>query len=170
MAHGGGHEAAGHGAEHLAHRVAMFGGMAAVGVGILLSWLMYGRRSISAEAMGRRFAPLYTLFRNKYYFDEAYSALIVRPVLALSRAFLRFDLKVIDGAVNGSAFLTRFLSFVVGVFDAKVVDGAANGAADVCRGLGAAIRRGQTGRFQSYAMGLAALSFLLILVRILGRF
>jgi NADH-quinone oxidoreductase subunit L len=163
-AHGG--EAA-HGAAHTAHNIAMFSGLAVVAVGILLAWLIYGRRSISAEALGERFKPIYTVLWRKYYFDELYSAVFVRPCVAFARACGKFDNVVIDGAVNGSAFLTRTLSWFIGLFDNTVIDGAVNGVADVTRAWGSAIRRVQTGRFQNYALGLVILSFVILMWRII---
>jgi NADH-quinone oxidoreductase subunit L len=104
---------------------------------------------------------------RKYYFDELYSAVFVRPCVAIARGCGKFDLKVIDGAVDGSAFLTRLFSFFIGLFDDRVIDGAVNGVADVFRGWGSAIRRVQTGRFQSYALGLVVLSFIILMWRII---
>jgi NADH-quinone oxidoreductase subunit L len=55
----------------------------------------------------------YRFLLNKWYFDEIYDALIVRPVLALGRFFWkRGDEGTIDGAINGLAmgivpFFTR---------------------------------------------------------------
>ncbi|HUH13164.1 MAG TPA: NADH-quinone oxidoreductase subunit L, partial [Longimicrobiales bacterium] len=45
---------------------------------------------------------------NKWYVDEVYDALIVRPILATSRALWRWvDQVVIDGAVNGAGYTAR---------------------------------------------------------------
>jgi len=53
--------------------------------------------------------PLYTLIFNKYYVDEIYAFLIVRPLLWISTNVLWHvvDEGVIDGVVNGSAHLAR---------------------------------------------------------------
>jgi NADH:ubiquinone oxidoreductase subunit 5 (subunit L)/multisubunit Na+/H+ antiporter MnhA subunit len=41
---------------------------------------------------------------NKWYVDEVYDAVIVRPLVGMSRGLWRFvDRGLIDGAVNGSA-------------------------------------------------------------------
>ncbi|MBD3334291.1 MAG: NADH-quinone oxidoreductase subunit L [Candidatus Eisenbacteria bacterium] len=164
------HGAAGHGVAHTAHTIAMIGGLTAALAGILLSYLFYFRRTFSAEAAQKRWRPLHVLLSRKYYFDELYSLIFVRPLLAVSRGFGRFDNKVIDGAVNGSAWLTRALSFFIGLFDDKVIDGAVNGVAATLRAYGGAIRRAQTGRFQNYALGLVAVSLVLMMFRIFGVF
>jgi len=77
--------------------------------GILLAYAIYGARWISAESMGRLFGPLYTLVYRKYYFDELYEDVIVRGVVyrGVSGALALFDARVVDGAVNGVAWLAR---------------------------------------------------------------
>jgi NADH-quinone oxidoreductase subunit L len=50
---------------------------------------------------------------NKWYVDEIYDALIVKPILALSRASWRFlDQGLIDGAVNGVGHASRAFGWV----------------------------------------------------------
>ena len=77
--------------------------LAAVG-GILAAWLTYSRGSISAEAIGERYPALYRFLLNKWYFDELYDGLIVRPLRTASMFLWRIvDIGVIDAAVNGVA-------------------------------------------------------------------
>jgi len=50
---------------------------------------------------------------NKWYIDEIYDAIIVRPVLFLSRVFWRvIDQGIIDGAVNATGYLSRGFGWV----------------------------------------------------------
>ena len=53
--------------------------------------------------------PLYELLWHKYYVDELYGAVIIGPLIWLSRNVLWkiIDVKLIDGTVNGLAFLSR---------------------------------------------------------------
>ena len=56
--------------------------------------------------MARKYARLYDLVYNKYYVDEIYDALFVKPIRDLSEGFFWkiFDAKFIDdGLVNGTA-------------------------------------------------------------------
>ena len=70
--------------------------------GVLLAWIMYGRRPVRAEEIGEPRNALHALLLNKYYVDEIYDALIVMPIYRLCQwCALTFDLGVIDGAVNG---------------------------------------------------------------------
>ena len=70
--------------------------------GVFFAWVMYGRRPVKAEEIGEPRNALHTLLLNKYYVDELYDAAIVNPLLRLFRWSARvFDLRVIDGIVNG---------------------------------------------------------------------
>jgi NADH-quinone oxidoreductase subunit L len=63
-------------------------------------------RAIPARGLGR-------VLYNKWYVDEAYDAVIVRPILGLSRGFWRFiDRGLIDGAVNGLGYASRAFGWV----------------------------------------------------------
>jgi NADH-quinone oxidoreductase subunit L len=70
--------------------------------GVLLAWVMYGRRPVRADDIGHPKNALHALLLNKYYVDEIYDALIVMPIYRVCQWCARtFDLGVIDGAVNG---------------------------------------------------------------------
>ena len=50
---------------------------------------------------------------RKWYVDEIYDAIIVRPIVALSRAAWRFiDAGLIDGTVNGAGYAARAFGWV----------------------------------------------------------
>ncbi|TDE40221.1 NADH-quinone oxidoreductase subunit L [Antarcticimicrobium sediminis] len=57
--------------------------------------------------------PLYLFLKNKWYFDEIYDALLIKPIVALGRLlWKRGDGSIIDGLINGVAlgvipFFTR---------------------------------------------------------------
>ena len=78
--------------------------------GIYLAWQIYGGQNGLAKgrAWAARFPRVHRQLVNKYYVDEDYDAVIVRPLAALSRFFWKVvDTFVIDGAVNAGAFLTE---------------------------------------------------------------
>ena len=65
------------------------------------------RRSI-AENAARQFAPVHQLLLNKYYVDEIYDSAIVQPIRVSQEGLWRgFDVKIIDGAVNGAATIVN---------------------------------------------------------------
>ena len=70
--------------------------------GVLLAWMVYGRRAVRAEDIGQPRNGLHSLLLNKYYVDELYDALFVQPSYRLYLWCARvFDLRFIDGIVNG---------------------------------------------------------------------
>ena len=80
--------------------------VAVAAAGILLAWWLYLRAKEVPKIMARKYARLYDLVYNKYYVDELYDALFVRPIRDLSEKLLWkiFDAKFIDnGLVNGTA-------------------------------------------------------------------
>jgi NADH-quinone oxidoreductase subunit L len=108
--------------------------------GLAFAWATYQKGAVDADRIAAAWPRLYALSKNKFYVDELYDAAIVRPLLAIARGALRFDLGVIDGIVNG--------------------------VADSFRGWGAAMGRLQSGRVRDYllfmALGLAAVLGVLI--------
>ncbi len=74
-------------------------------VGILIAWGFYGGHWFSADAVTRALWPIYQLLVNKYYMDDAYNWLVGKGLIGLSNLFAWFDQNVIDGVVNGVAWL-----------------------------------------------------------------
>ncbi len=118
--------------------------------GIYVGWLFYVKRPELPGRMAARFDRMYQVLLNKYYMDEIYEAIFLRPVLQVVTLSGRFDLKTIDGAVNASSRLTAKFSFLIGWEDLTIVDGAVNGLARIFKKWGAWIRHLQTGRVQHY--------------------
>ncbi|MCK4263380.1 MAG: hypothetical protein KAX27_00415, partial [Candidatus Aminicenantes bacterium] len=120
--------------------------------GIYLAYAMYYKKSISAEKLKEKFAFPYKVLYNKYYFDELYNAVIINPLLRLCDfLFKKLDVGVVDWLVNAVGNFTVFLSDVQEWFDSHIVDGAVNGVAYLTRGVGSGLRRTQTGQLQNYA-------------------
>jgi NADH-quinone oxidoreductase subunit L len=84
-------------------------------LGIFLAWLLYVARPGLAESVAASLGDLYRLVYNKYYVDEAYDAVIVRPVVDGSRIVLwrGIDVGLIDGAVNGAGTASRSIGGVL---------------------------------------------------------
>jgi NADH-quinone oxidoreductase subunit L len=110
--------------------------------GIGLAYFIWVRRPGTAAALQARFRPLYEFSFHKWYFDELYDAVFVRP-----------------GATVGR--------FAANVFERVVVDGLVNGTVTVVRAGSAAVRGAQDGFLRVYAallllgVALVALWFLL---------
>lgn len=76
------------------------------GAGILLAWLIYQKNVISHEALRQKFSGLYTLVQNKYYIDEIYTRLGEILVYGGARVMFWIDIHIVNGFVNGIAYLT----------------------------------------------------------------
>jgi NADH-quinone oxidoreductase subunit L len=101
-----------------------------VGVaGIVLAYILYMFLPSVPGRLAASMGGLYRFLLNKWYFDELYDTIFVRPAQYLARAFWKTgDARIIDGVPNGAASL--------------VVQGA--------RGAG----RIQTGRVANYAFAM----------------
>ena len=82
-------------------------------IGLFTAWLFYIRRPDLPGKLAENQRPLYLFLLNKWYFDEIYDFLFVRPALWLGRfLWKRGDEGTIDGGINGLAmgvvpFFTR---------------------------------------------------------------
>jgi NADH-quinone oxidoreductase subunit L len=97
-------------------------------VGLILAWWLYLRQPGKPAALAKSLRGIYTTLVRKYYVDELYAAVIVKPLLWISRNVLwqGVDVRVIDGTVNGIA----------------------HGAT----GVGDRVRHAQSGNTRSYAV------------------
>jgi NADH-quinone oxidoreductase subunit L len=165
----------GHGAHVALHHEVHWGGvetlimavtLTVVAGSFFLAYLMYYKRTLSPDLFANLAGgSLYRTIYNKYYIDEFYEATFVRGTLLLAEVLAWFDRVVIDGIVNGVASVTRLVAWVSGLFDTWVVDGLVNGAAIVTEGLGARVRRMQTGNVNWYVYGIVASVLVIVGVR-----
>ena len=87
--------------------------VAFAGIG-LATFLWLKRKDIPAQ-MATQFSGVHQLLLNKYYVDEVYDATIVQPIKVLSQEGLwrGFDVKIVDGAVNGAGYFVSGVSIVL---------------------------------------------------------
>lgn len=87
--------------------------IALAGIG-LATFLWLKNRQIP-DRMATQYSGIYRLLLNKYYVDEVYDAAIVQPIKVVSTEGLwrGFDVKVVDGAVNGAGYLVSGVSIVL---------------------------------------------------------
>jgi NADH-quinone oxidoreductase subunit L len=108
-------------------------------MGIALAWFMYVRRTDLPALVGHKLRPVYKVVYNKFYVDEFYAATVVRLTVDGSRSVWKhFDEKIIDGAVNGTAWLWQY--------------------------AGQVVRPLQTGRVQNYLLGMFIGLFVIVTV------
>jgi NADH-quinone oxidoreductase subunit L len=78
-------------------------------LGLAVAYWLYLKQPQKPERIARSIGPVYTTLWNKYYVDEIYAAVVVGPLMWLSRNILWkvVDVEIIDGAVNGIAHGAR---------------------------------------------------------------
>ena len=96
-------------------------------LGFVLAWWFYIRNPQTPEQLAQNLHAPYKLLLNKYYVDEIYAFLMVRPLIWIS---------------------TRVLWRVV---DEGIIDGTVNGVANAARRAGGRLRQLQSGNARSYA-------------------
>src|SRR5829696_1909093 len=128
--------------------------------GLYLGWVTY--RSVNSPAEDRLQIPL---LKNKYYFDEFYDRVFVKPAywFAENVVYRFLDQGVIDGILHIFGPATdRLGSFIRNNFDLPVINRFfGDGSADVTYWFGGKLRAVQTGRIQQYLM-LALVVFITI--------
>ncbi len=112
--------------------------------GIALAYLLYIVNPTLPGKLAHQFRPIYTFLLNKWYFDELYNVLFVRPALWLGRELWKIG-------------------------DSQIIDGVPNGLASMAEGGSVQIVRIQTGSIAVYAftmlIGLVVMVSLFLLVR-----
>ena len=123
-------------------------------LGLFLGWLVY--RNIPAgsqDPVAKALGPLHTLLKNKYYFDELYDFLFVRPAYWFADVFTFqwMDRKVIDGILHAVALAAFWLGGIFrNYFDKPVVNGFGDLVGESSKKFGQVLRPIQTGRIQQY--------------------
>jgi NADH:ubiquinone oxidoreductase subunit 5 (subunit L)/multisubunit Na+/H+ antiporter MnhA subunit len=129
--------------------------------GLGLGYLAYARQPYERERdVTLSLGPVSTLLVNKYYLDDLYLRGIVFPIRDRVSAGVNWiNQNVLDGMVHGAALLARGFSWLVNRFDLGVIDGAVNGAGGVTGATGGRLRYVQSGNVQFY-LALLLLSLL----------
>jgi NADH-quinone oxidoreductase subunit L len=122
---------------------------------IALGWRLYERYRERDPV--RALGPIYTFIERKYFLDDIYMRGIVRPIQYKLSAFANWtNTYILDGIVNGVAWLTRKLGTGTDGVDRAVVDGAVNRVAIGTGWTGGLLRYVQSGNVQRYAVILFA--------------
>src|SRR5262249_55785144 len=120
--------------------------------GIGLAYKFYVSTPEISERLALRWSGAHRLLSNKYYVDELYDATVISGTFASGRGLWTFDRNVVDGAVNGSGWLTIVSAWFSGLADRSVVDGVVNLVGRICEEGSFWFRKLQTGFVQNYAM------------------
>jgi NADH-quinone oxidoreductase subunit L len=133
-------------------------------VAIIFAAAVYYWRKLDPEEAAEQFPAVHRFLTHKWYFDELYSVLLVRPALVVANWCRCFDSRVLDGeitvkekpvyvgVVNWLGRLGAWMAVVGGLIDNYIVDGLVNLTADAIYAMGSRLRRIQTGYIRSYVL------------------
>ena len=105
--------------------------VAAALIGLFFAYLLYYKRPELPDRITAKMHGIYMMVLHKYYVDEGYGAIFVKPLLALSTVVLWRGV------------------------DQGVIDGLVNGAGAASQGVGNELRQMQSGNIRSYAAWVA---------------
>lgn len=121
-------------------------------IGFGLAYFKYCKRSWEQQREIRQYGALYPVFLNKWYIDELYDALFVNRAKGAGVSLWKFDSKIVDGVVNGSAWGTVEGSIGSSWWDRWIVDGLVRFVGGFIKTVSWPIRLVQTGYVQNYAL------------------
>jgi len=134
--------------------------------GLSLGWLVYKNVEVGDEdPIKKPLGELYKVLQNKYYFDEFYDAVFVKPAAWFSEkiSYQWMDRQIIDGVLHG---VSR-ISYDIGVFfrdfiDGPLVNGFGDFVGESSKWVGNKIKNIQTGRIQQYMVIALAFVFAIL--------
>jgi NADH-quinone oxidoreductase subunit L len=121
--------------------------------GLYMGWVTYRNVTKGAEdPLKQMLGPVYTVLQNKYYVDEFYHAVFVRPATWISDVFSNWlDRGVIDGILHGLAYVALNLGSIFrNYIDKPIVNGFGDLVGESSKRFGRFFRAIQTGRIQQY--------------------
>ncbi|OGO63636.1 MAG: hypothetical protein A2Z45_05345 [Chloroflexi bacterium RBG_19FT_COMBO_55_16] len=131
--------------------------------GLYLGWMIYHKLPAGAEdPLKKPLGPVYAALKNKYYFDELYDFLFVRPALWASETFtyLWMDRGAIDGILHTVARVIFSLGSIFrNWIDKPIVNGFADVVGESVKRFGKTFRFVQTGRVQQYMVMALVIAF-----------
>jgi len=135
--------------------------------GLALGWIVYRKvRAGDPDPVEKALGSVYRVLKNKYYFDELYDLIFVRPAIWFAGTFTSqwMDRKVIDGILHWFAYVSGIIgNFFRDAIDKPIINGSADWMAETTKKIGVVFRTIQTGRVQQYMIlaifSLAVFSF-----------
>ncbi|MBK9124497.1 MAG: NADH-quinone oxidoreductase subunit L [Chloroflexi bacterium] len=136
--------------------------------GLGLGYLMYGRKPLKAgeeDPLIKMLGPVHNVLKNKYFFDELYETIFIKPSQAVARAVSEFvDRGIIDGTLHTIGFVFRWIGDLLKMLNLWLIDGFGDGIPRLIGWTGLQVRRIQTGRVQQYLLLVAAAAVIIGLI------
>jgi NADH-quinone oxidoreductase subunit L len=124
--------------------------------GLYIGWTVYRSQKVGAEdPLKKAIGSVYKVLQNKYYVDELYEIIFIRPSVWISETFTSkwMDKGVIDGILHGIAHAFLWLgTFVRNVIDLPVVNGTGDVIGRGVKKSGSGLAVIQSGRIQQYLL------------------
>jgi NADH-quinone oxidoreductase subunit L len=143
-------EAASH--AHDVHVFATWVAFATASSGVLLAAMFYVWRLLNPGAIVALLRPVHTFLEHKWYFDEVYNWIFVKPAHGVAMLASANDRGIIDSLLHLVAWASRQLAAVDAWMDRVLVDGLVNTLANVTWSIGLRLRTLQTGHLRQYVM------------------
>jgi NADH-quinone oxidoreductase subunit L len=132
--------------------------------GLFLGWLQYRKvKGTETDPLEWSLAGFYKVLANKYYIDEIYDYIFIRPAKWFSEkvAYQFLDQKIFDGVLHGIGKINMWIGDKFRFwFDLPVINKGGDNLALGTRKLGSNLRVTQSGRIQDYMV--LALTFSLL--------
>lgn len=143
-----------HGGEGIHSLVPLFTSLIVSLGGLALGWSVYRNLQAGAtDPLKQRLGGIYTLLKNKYYIDELYNLVFIRPAKWLAEKFTAqfLDRLILDGILDGIGKLALHLGHAFSRWiDLPLITGGGNRLSYGVRGMGNQMRSVQSGRVQQY--------------------
>jgi len=114
-------------------------------IGLVLAFIFYISKTYIPAKLAKDYNIPYRILFNKYYFDELYDSILVKPTMWSARKIL------------------------VGFTDAKIIEGVVNGVPKLIGLFSGRLRRIQTGLAHHYGIFMTAGAFFIILYMLFWR-
>jgi NADH-quinone oxidoreductase subunit L len=122
--------------------------------GLALGWQVYKDVKVGQmDPVKKTLGPVYSLLQNKYFIDEIYSGLIIRPAVWVAEQFtaIWMDKKVIDGLLHAIGSITPMVGGILrNGFDKPFISDGGDTVGTILNETGKSLRKVQTGRVQQY--------------------
>jgi len=141
-------------------RVNIYHTIIPVGITILNVFVIYFAYAVYVKRNSYTFPQTSLLFKISYhewYIDKIYNAIIVQPVLAISRSASWLDKNVIDGFINLLKNTVLALSKITAWLDKYIIDGLLHLLTSITLGIGNFARNFQSGKIQYYLFSMLAI-------------
>jgi NADH-quinone oxidoreductase subunit L len=137
--------------------------------GLFLGWWLYGRNPLKSgqrDPLIAPLGPLYPFLQNKWYWDELYQVVFIKPTIYFSEVIVYefMDKGLIDGFLHLVARTVYAIGDYVKWFEQTIISGGVDWVKDQFLAMTKEFRQLQTGKIQEYTLVSMLIAVALILV------